>query len=490
MTGLSRPGRRCTVVASLTAAPWQYSHDLRLLNRAGGVLEIRADVIGDIDPAVLRNHFSGEVIYSLRSTGAGGRFAGSSDQRLRRLLAAAKRYDLVELEFGRDTVPRLLTAIPPHHRLISWHGQNPGADLAWLLSRYNEMSAIPARHYLIVPRAVTAEHALAPLQMLRALNRTNVTAFSVGETGPCGQLISPWLGAPMVYGRIGGRVDESLPIERVLQDYSFPKLPAVRQLFGVVGRTADESPSPRSHNAAYQAISYPALYVPIATTDFLTTWRTLTAGLDSLGLPFGGATIMAPYKEAAVRLADLTSGAAARAGAANVLVRTENGWRAHTTDPISVVGALGRAGVQLNGREAAVVGCGGAGRGAAAGLLRFGVKPTLVNRGPDRGVRAARLLGLNYLPLHRFVPSDYSLIVHATPVSDEMLFPIDQLAGETILVDLVCTQGPTALVRAARRRRLRVIDGWEVSKIATARQFRLMTGQSMPNKSPGPSTGS
>jgi 3-dehydroquinate dehydratase / shikimate dehydrogenase len=460
--------------------PWRFSHELRLLNNAGGVLEIRADMIGDIDPAVLRDHVAGEVIYSLRGTDAGGVFAGTADQRQRRLLAAAKRYDMVELEFGRDTIPRLLTAIPPHHRLLSWHGQRPGADLAGLLARFNEMSAIPARHYRIVPRAATAEHALAPMRMLRALNRTNVTAFSTGETGPCGQLIGPWLGAPMVHGRIGGRTDEVLPLERVLKDYSFPNLPAVQRLFGVVGDSLADTLATPAHNQAYHAIGYPGLSVPIVTSDFLTTWRTLTTGLEDLGLPVGGATIMAPYKEAALRLAGLTTGAAARAGAANVLIQNEKGWRAHTTDPVGVVGALGRAGIQLTGRKAAVVGCGGAGRGAAAGLLRFGVMPTLVNRGPDRGTRAARLLGLDYLPLNRFVPSDYSLIVHATPVTGEPLFPLEQLAGDVTVVDLVCGRGPTPLVRAARRRGIRVIDGWEVARIASARRFRLMTGHSMP----------
>jgi 3-dehydroquinate dehydratase/shikimate dehydrogenase len=145
------------------------------------------------------------------------------------------------------------------------------------------------------------------------------------------------------------------------------------------------------------------------------------------------------------------------------------------------VGALGRAGVKLSGRKTAIVGCGGAGRGAAAGLMRFGVTPTLVNRGPDRGMRAAKMLGLDYVSLSRFVPADYSLIVHATPVRDELLFPVGQLPGDTTVVDMTYGRRPSALVTAARRRHLQVIDGWEVLRIEVARQFRLMTGRSMPH---------
>lgn len=466
------------------AEPWRHSHELRLLNRAGGGLEIRADLIGDIDPAVLRDHVSGELIYSLRSMAAGGLFAGTADQRRRRLLGTGKRFDLVELEIGRDTTPEILAAIPPHHRLIAWHGQSAaagGLDLAALMRHFGAMATIPARHYLMITRATAAEHALAPLRLLSSLNRTNVTAFSIGETGACGRLLAPWLGAPMVYGQIGGRGPEVPSVGRLLQDYPLPNLPPVHHLFGVVGQSVHGSVSPRIHNAAYQALGYPGLYLPIPTTDFLGSWRTVTAGLDSLGCTVGGATIVAPYKEAALRLAEMTSGAASRAGAANVLVRTGTGWRAHTTDPIGVVGALSRAEVRLSGRKAAVVGCGGAGRGAAAGLLRYGVTPTLVNRGPDRGIRAARLLGLDYVPLQRFTPADYSLIVHATPVAEELLFPLGQLARDTTLVDLTCSRRPTALVTAARRRRLQVIDGWEVLRIEVARQFRLMTGRWMPD---------
>jgi 3-dehydroquinate dehydratase/shikimate dehydrogenase len=90
------------------------------------------------------------------------------------------------------------------------------------------------------------------------------------------------------------------------------------------------------------------------------------------------------------------------------------------------------------------------------------------------------MLGLDYVPLSRFVPADYSLIVHATPVREEQLFPVAQRARDAIIVDLTYGRRPTALVSAARRRHLRVIDGWEVLRIEVARQFRLMTGHAMP----------
>src|SRR4051794_25972821 len=118
---MSRPS--CAVMATLLAAPWRVTDELRVLGRAGGGLEVRADVIGDIDPGALRQHVPGDLVYSLRSTASGGGFAGGQEQRGRRLLNALRRYALVELEDGGDTTPEILAAIPPHRRLVSWHGR-------------------------------------------------------------------------------------------------------------------------------------------------------------------------------------------------------------------------------------------------------------------------------------------------------------------------------------------------------------------------------
>jgi shikimate 5-dehydrogenase len=128
----------------------------------------------------------------------------------------------------------------------------------------------------------------------------------------------------------------------------------------------------------------------------------------------------------------------------------------------------------------AVVGCGGAGRGAAVGLLHAGVRPVLVNRGPTRGRWAAGLLRLPYLPLDRFDPADFGLVVHATPVRDHCAFRVERMDPGAALVDLAYGTAETALVTAARRRGLSIVDGWDILAAEAARQFRLLTRRVMP----------
>lgn len=470
--------RTCAIVATLTTTVCTERRELIALRGVASGLEIRADLTGELNLDEIRELLDAKLIYSLRSIAYDGAFTGSTQERHRLLRAAAQTYDVVDLELDRDLTPELLAAVPPHRRRICWYGK--GLDHSGLASVFARMAATPAQLYLLAPEAGNAEQAMAPLLFLARLGRADVTAFATGELGTYSRLLAPWFGAPVVIGGLGPYGGYGVPpVEHLLHDYPFPALPRLQHLYGIVGRPMRGSRSPRLHNSAYRTLGLSALFLPMPADEFSHTWRVLCAGFDELGLTFGGATVVAPFKEDALRLADTASAEADHAGAANILVRDEGGWRAHTTDPIGVVGALRRAGVSIAGRKAVVVGCGGAGRGAVVGLSRAGAHVTITNRGARRGRYAAELLGVDYVPLSWFAPERYSLIVHATPVRDELPFAVDRMADDAVVVDLSYGPRDTRLVAAERGRRV-VIDGSAVLAVEVDRQFRLMTGRSRP----------
>jgi 3-dehydroquinate dehydratase / shikimate dehydrogenase len=497
-------------------------------------LEVRADVLGDVDPEPLRRLFPGKLLYTLRSRAEGGSFEGSAERRKRRLLEAAARYDRVDLEGARDLSPELLTAVPRAQRLISWHG--PASDAEALDACFARMASAEAALYKLVPWAVQPGEALAPLMLLHKLQRPDVIAFAGGDAGTWTRLVAPRLGAPVVFGAAGEApgAPGQPSIRTLCEDFGLPALPPVATLFGVVGNPVAHSLSPRLHNGAYRELGIPALYLPFQTDAFGDFWLEVVEEgvLEILGLPIHGLSITAPFKAAALAVAGAESPLAGLVGGANTLVLRQGVWEAESTDPEGVVEPLRERGIEIEGRRAAVVGAGGAGRAAAVGLSRAGARVTLFNRSAERGERAAEELGLECRALGDLAVGDFAMVVNATPVGrggevgvgvgagvetgpgqqarrgdparrgeqasrggqserserakDEPLpFPVDALRAGTVVIDLVyrrAEEGPTPLLAAAAARGALTVDGREVLLGQARGQFRLMTGRELPRE--------
>jgi 3-dehydroquinate dehydratase/shikimate dehydrogenase len=240
------------------------------------------------------------------------------------------------------------------------------------------------------------------------------------------------------------------------------------------------SGSPRLHNARYREEGREALFLPFPTLEFSDVRDSMAAvaELAGIGLSLRGLTVTAPFKEAALALAERGSDRAATAGAANILVRSDGVWRADTTDPQGVLDALASRGLTVRGLETAVLGCGGAGRAVAAALSEAGARVVLVNRPARRGKAAARRLGLPFVPLARLRPAGYALLVNATPVGADgvgLLVDPAALHASAVVVDLVYGRAVTPLIAGARARRLVAIDGREVLTHQVRHQYATMS---------------
>jgi 3-dehydroquinate dehydratase/shikimate dehydrogenase len=457
-------------------------------------LQWRADLAGNVSSSRLRSHFPGKLLYTIQSPRHGGAFAGSTNERHAHILAAATHYDMVELEGETDLTPELLNAIPPHKRMISWSGwSGPAYSAVELRRKFDELSTVPAHTYCLTVAAERTSDGLQTLLFLKELKRNDVTAFCTGPFGLWSRLLSPFFGAPFLFGRHGGDqagVQTSAAgepsIHRLIADYGFPALRPVRELYGMVGNRVFQSPSPRLHNAGYRAINHPALFVPFHTECFEDFWKetALSPTLAALGLPIQGLTIVSPHKESALAAAELHGPMVSQARASNVFVRRNGIWEAHTTDPQSVACVYEKQnGNVANPRKAAVIGCGGAGRAIAAALQQAGVDVTLVNRNKERGARAMQLLGLPFIPLSEFRAEGFSLLVNATPIGredDTLPFPIHSLNRNAVVVDLAYGAHSTPLASSVLARGGTVIDGYDVVLTQVRKQFAMMVGAEMP----------
>ena len=444
---------RASLIATLANAPSRDGEELRALPPFVNAVEIPARFAGDFDPDWVRQHFHGEILH--------------------------------EVNLARAVDERTLHAIPPEARIISWYGE--AADVADLQQQLAQMSTIPGRFYKLVVKTRTIKEEFLPLHFLKSLDRTDVIAYASGSLGFWTRIVALQFGAPAIFGLASpGALASEPTVAKLIDDYGLPEVRPVKEIFAIIGNPIFHSLSPRLHNSSYRALNHPALFVPLLVDDFAEFWRDFVQAkqLDAFGFPINGMTVASPHKEEAFLKAKHISAMVQQTQAANILVRNNGSWRADTTDPDVVYAASDQENVRVREKRAAVIGCGGAGRAIAAALADSGAGVTLINRGAERGERAASLLGLPYIPLPDFDAEGYDIVVNATPVgrdSYEAPFKLERLNSDAVVIDLVYAARPTPLIDSTVARQQIAIDGRHVLMTQVRKQFLLMTGKEMPS---------
>lgn len=479
-------GARATLVATLTEPPAADGRSLAALGGLADLLEVRADLVGDLDAAWLRSHFPGRLLYTLRSRAEGGAFEGSRERRRRRIGEAASAYDLVDLEAERDASDDLLATIPAERRILSWHGAP--ADLETLRRRFSRMASVPAALYKLVTFATAPGEELASLELAADSRRRDLLSFAAGASAAWTRLLAPRLGAPWVYGAASETpgAPGQPTVARLRADFGLPELGDIAWIAGLIGNPVAHSLSPRLHNGGYRALGLAGLYLPFHVERFADFWLEIVeSGIFArLGMPLRAFSVTTPHKEVAMAVAGAASPLAVLSGSANTLLFADGVCQAETTDAVGVAGALRALGRDPARLAVAVVGAGGAGRAVAAGLAHEGARVTLVNRTYERAREVARDLRVQAAPLDGFRPRGFDVLVNATSIGrdGEGLPPVAlaEVATGTVVVDLVYGDEPTPWLSEAMRRGLPAVDGREVLLQQARPQFYMTTGCELP----------
>lgn len=255
------------------------------------------------------------------------------------------------------------------------------------------------------------------------------------------------------------------------------------QVYGLIGSPVEHSLSPPMHEAAYRECGIAARYVTFEPDrDRLDE---ALAGADALGV--AGLNVTVPFKEAVFEHVDPTPTAAA-VGAVNTIVFGPETPVGDNTDVAGVQRAFAHHDVAIDGRDAVVVGAGGAGRAAAYALADAGASVHVANRTIDRaealaadfadlGVTAGGLDSLDdTLP-------EAHLLVNATSVgmeSDETPVPADLLHDGLAVLDAVYAPLETRLLRDAGAAGATTIDGAWMLLFQGVEAFERWTGREGP----------
>lgn len=198
-----------------------------------------------------------------------------------------------------------------------------------------------------------------------------------------------------------------------------------------------------------------------------------------------GANLTVPHKVAAMRLVQETDLTAADCGATNTLVPVARGWRALNTDGAGFAEALReQSGSGPEHRPVVLLGAGGAARAVAFACLRIGCGPMLLlNRGEERRAELARALNdprVRHAPLEEAELPDGAVVVNCTSLGlkPDDASPIDTERLRTGMFVFDTTYGtvPSALLSAARARKISACDGRPMLRWQGALAFRAWTG--------------
>ena len=478
-------GKICTVIRE--CAPGDFETAILESRRDSDLLEFRLDFLdsSQLTPERMQDWVAlagVPVIGTLRRKPFGGRFEGGAVEQLEvlgRIRGAGFSFLDIEVETLEAVGPAPLKKIRDGSwRLIgSYHDfRETPSDLQSIFQR---ILAVNADVVKIATLAADFADNLRLLELVSQGRRQGlpVIAVAMGELGVYSRLVAPSRGAMLTYAstRAG---QETAPGQFTSRDlkgvYGLNTIDADTLFYGVIGHPIGHSLSPQVHNHAFRHLGLNCRYLPLPTPE-------LEAFAPYLKR-FGGLSVTLPHKVPVLRHVDEQHPSVAACGAANTLVRREDGLWAYNTDLDGVRHAL-RGCLDGSPGRAVLLGAGGAARAAAAVLKDARWCVTVLARNGSRAEALAGDFGFEADSLERSSRYSGDLLINATPVGMSPAIHESPVAGEELnygtVFDMVYNPQETRLLREARKR-ARVVSGLEMFVGQAARQCFLWTGREAP----------
>jgi shikimate dehydrogenase len=188
---------------------------------------------------------------------------------------------------------------------------------------------------------------------------------------------------------------------------------------------------------------------------------------------FQGFNCTIPHKVNVIQYLDELGESASLMGAVNCVVRKDGKWIGENTDGKGFVSSL-RELTEPKGKKVVIFGAGGAARAISVEVALAGAHHiTIVNRSAERGEELTTLLQ-DKLPCYAdfnnwestySIPSDTDVVINATSIGlfpdigARLNFEPDSLLSKMVVADVIPNPPATNLVRDARAKGCKVIDG-------------------------------
>ena len=498
--------------------------DIRAATAAqADMIELRLDYLPDHDEASIRGlmevakSFPGEVIVTCRLAEEGGRWDGDESRRVSLMelagLCGAHYLDFEYEAWRRSANIRQKIGLVcdvnadssrPRGRLIlSKHDFEQTPDgLATILA---EIAREPAHVVKLACKANKITDSLLVLDALRAFAAIRPTvALSMGEAGVLARVLARKCGALLTFASLEAGQESApgqVPVSQMRGMYRWDSLNADTSVYGVIGCPVAHSMSPAIMNAAFGEVGHNGVYLPMRVEPDYADFEAFIDGcLQRPWLDLRGCSVTIPHKQNLLRYVEERGGhiepLARRIGAANTLF-VEKGAKedgsdarvsAYNTDYRGAMDALtaGLAGgTDLRDASVAVLGAGGASRAIVAGLRDAGCRVTIYNRTADKARELADEFQASARPWEDRARLEADVVVNCTsigmwPKVDDSPLPGGPRSDKMAVFDTIYNPIETQLLRDARQRGCRTIDGVAMFVNQAAAQFAWWIQRPMP----------
>jgi shikimate dehydrogenase len=258
------------------------------------------------------------------------------------------------------------------------------------------------------------------------------------------------------------------------------------KILGVFGDPVEHTKSPAIHNALLKDCGINAVYLPLPVGK--QNLKEAIAGFRAMG--FVGANVTIPYKEQVIPFLDYISPVSKATGSVNTLYWESGKLCGTSTDGLGALRNLEEAGIEIKGKNIALLGSGGAAKalayafletGGAMSLKIFSIEPELWN------------LELKNLSLHDFgevknYKDNIDLLCNATPLGmypNINESPVDKsiLSENMMVFDIVYNPLKTKLLQEAEEAGCKTLGGIGMLMHQGLESFKLWFPNSEPNSS-------
>jgi 3-dehydroquinate dehydratase/shikimate dehydrogenase len=368
--------------------------------------------------------------------------------------------------------------------------------------KFDDISKLCRKILTLSPTAIpklvyAANHINDCFEAFDLLHRTSGEriVFCMGAGGLISRIMAKKLGSFVTFASIDAKsatAPGQLTIEQFKKLYRCDRIDADTELLGVIADPVGHSLSPAIHNACFGKKRMNKLYLPLLVEGgqrefdsflhnaFLRKW-----------LNFRGFSVTIPHKQNALAYVRANRGIveplAEKIGAANtVLVGADGKLGAYNTDYAGALDAItsgmGITGDDIDSLPVAVVGAGGVARAIVAGLSDAGAEIKIYNRTVEKAEKLAAEFNCEFAPLDDVRNIKAKLLINCTSIGmhpnvDATPVQKESLKKAMAVFDTVYNPAQTLLLKDAKKKRAKTIDGISMFVNQAMAQFKLFTGK-------------